>query len=205
MLRCAAQHAWQLGRERGSRDRARQPDRMIAPAEQDESISSEIFVVHQPVLHCSVESMPHCYSSAAAAIHAIHWLLHTSAPCLSSHCCSCCGAAHTVLQELLDTYNIGADPDERNKKMVEKTAARVGFRLPDAAESPAAAAAAQDTATASIPQQQQQQEQDHPPHLSHGTAAASGGSSGSSGSSRKASSPPGPQDRLQGAASLAAA
>ena len=97
----------------------------------------------------------------------------------------------------MDTYNIGADPDERNKKMVEKTAARVGFRLPDAAEAPAAAA--QDTAGASIPQQQQQQEQDTPPHLSQGTAAAS------SSSSRKASPPPGPQDRLQGAASVAAA
>lgn len=33
-------------------------------------------------------------------------------------------------QELLSSYNLGLDPDERNKRMVEATARRVGFALP---------------------------------------------------------------------------
>jgi hypothetical protein len=40
------------------------------------------------------------------------------------HCCP--------PQELLQRYNIGVDPEERNKRMVEATARRVGFALPDA-------------------------------------------------------------------------
>mmetsp|Transcript_24846 Transcript_24846/g.54100 ORF Transcript_24846/g.54100 Transcript_24846/m.54100 type:complete len:111 (+) Transcript_24846:33-365(+) len=35
-------------------------------------------------------------------------------------------------KNLLITYNIGVDPDERNKKMVEAVAKRVGFALPKA-------------------------------------------------------------------------
>jgi hypothetical protein len=35
-----------------------------------------------------------------------------------------------VLQALLTSYNIGVDPDQRNKRMVEATARRVGFELP---------------------------------------------------------------------------
>lgn len=33
-------------------------------------------------------------------------------------------------QELLASYNLGVDPDERNRRMVEATARRVGFALP---------------------------------------------------------------------------
>eukprot|EP00878_Enallax_costatus_P010557 GHUV01011024.1.p1 GENE.GHUV01011024.1~~GHUV01011024.1.p1 ORF type:complete len:201 (+),score=60.85 GHUV01011024.1:135-737(+) len=39
-------------------------------------------------------------------------------------------------QELLQRYNIGVDPEERNKDMVRKTAARVGFELPRPGEKP---------------------------------------------------------------------
>lgn len=34
------------------------------------------------------------------------------------------------MQGLLKTYNIGVDPEERNKAMVEAVAKRVGFSLP---------------------------------------------------------------------------
>jgi ribosomal protein L12E/L44/L45/RPP1/RPP2 len=69
------------------------------------------------------------------------------------------------LQELLLSYNLGVDPDERNKEMVAKTAARVGFQLPqlDQQQEQAAAAAA---AAGDQPQQQgqpQQQEQRQQP------------------------------------------
>jgi len=43
-------------------------------------------------------------------------------------------AAHRAL---LREYNIGIDPDERNRQMVEKTAARVGFSMPKARAPPA--------------------------------------------------------------------
>lgn len=33
-------------------------------------------------------------------------------------------------RQLLASYNLGVDPDERNKRMVEATARRVGFALP---------------------------------------------------------------------------
>jgi Complex1_LYR-like len=33
-------------------------------------------------------------------------------------------------RDLLVKFNIGADPDERNKEMVEAVARRVGFRMP---------------------------------------------------------------------------
>jgi hypothetical protein len=36
-------------------------------------------------------------------------------------------------RRLLREYNIGLDPDERNRQMVEKTAARVGFSIPQPA------------------------------------------------------------------------
>jgi hypothetical protein len=35
-----------------------------------------------------------------------------------------------MTQALLVKYNIGRDPDARNKEMVAKTARRVGFSLP---------------------------------------------------------------------------
>jgi hypothetical protein len=35
---------------------------------------------------------------------------------------------------LLREYNLGLDPDERNRQMVEKTAARVGFSIPKGKE-----------------------------------------------------------------------
>ncbi len=34
------------------------------------------------------------------------------------------------MQELLLSYNIGIDRDERQRKLVQSTAARVGLRLP---------------------------------------------------------------------------
>ncbi|KAG2495697.1 hypothetical protein HYH03_006297 [Edaphochlamys debaryana] len=39
-------------------------------------------------------------------------------------------------KELLLSYNIGLDVDERTKKMIEATARRVGFALPDAPVKP---------------------------------------------------------------------
>lgn len=41
-----------------------------------------------------------------------------------------------AIQELLSRYNIGVDPDERNKKMVEAVAKRVGFKLPEEPKAP---------------------------------------------------------------------
>ncbi|KAF6251935.1 hypothetical protein COO60DRAFT_1556006, partial [Scenedesmus sp. NREL 46B-D3] len=43
-------------------------------------------------------------------------------------------------QELLLGYNLGVDPDARNKEMVAKTAARVGFQLPQLGQQQQAAA-----------------------------------------------------------------
>lgn len=53
-------------------------------------------------------------------------------------------------QDLLKTYNIGLDGDERTKRMVEATARRMGFALPQA---PGAALEQQQ-----VPPQQQQQQ-----------------------------------------------
>jgi hypothetical protein len=39
-------------------------------------------------------------------------------------------------QDLLRSYNLGLDPDERNKRMVEATARRVGFALPSEPKPP---------------------------------------------------------------------
>lgn len=55
-------------------------------------------------------------------------------------------------QHLLATYNIGVDPDARNKRMVEATAARVGFKLPSAQP--------QEEGEAEVSEQQQQHQQD---------------------------------------------
>jgi hypothetical protein len=38
-----------------------------------------------------------------------------------------------MMQALLLKYNIGVDPDQRNKEMVSAVAKRVGFKLPDEA------------------------------------------------------------------------
>ena len=37
----------------------------------------------------------------------------------------------SLCQALLIKYNIGIDPEKRNKSMVEAVAKRVGFKLPD--------------------------------------------------------------------------
>jgi hypothetical protein len=110
------------------------------------------------------------------------------------------------LQELLDTYNIGKDPDARNKEMVEKTAARVGFKLPDADT-----ATLQDAST-SIPHLQQEQQEQQPLQQQRDSAqhqaqaaAASDSSSSSSGSSRKGASMSGLQETTLDAAAFAAA
>jgi hypothetical protein len=96
------------------------------------------------------------------------------------------------LQELLETYNIGIDSDARNREMVEKTAARVGFKLPGADASSSAAAAQQDSSAGSIPQQAlgqghvQQQSQQQALHNAAG--GSSSGSTNGSSSSRCTSS-----------------
>lgn len=97
----------------------------------------------------------------------LHWLrtyMHTSLLCppgisclTSPHVClflSCIKMPMLLLllQSLLDTYNIGVDPDARNKQMVEKTAARVGFKLPVEQQA--------DQLSASLQPQQPQQPQE---------------------------------------------
>jgi hypothetical protein len=62
------------------------------------------------------------------------------------------------LQELLLSYNLGVDPDERNKEMVAKTAARVGFQLPQLDQQQEQAAADQPQQQGQPLQQQQQQQ-----------------------------------------------
>ena len=58
-------------------------------------------------------------------------------------------------QALLTRYNIGIDAEKRNREMVEKTAARVGFVLPSAGGGEGATVGSQQQQ----PQQQQHQQQ----------------------------------------------
>jgi hypothetical protein len=60
-------------------------------------------------------------------------------------------------QKLLVEYNIGIESDERNRRMVEATARRVGFELPHRTNH-------EDTA-APVNQSQQEQEQQQEPEL----------------------------------------
>ncbi|KAF8073237.1 hypothetical protein HT031_000898 [Scenedesmus sp. PABB004] len=67
---------------------------------------------------------------------------------------------------LLASYNIGLDPDERNKEMVAKTAARVGFSLPQPGAAPPPPRQQRQE------QQEQQEQQHHQEQRQPGAAAA---------------------------------